>query len=113
LHAARFFPRSALLWKEVALCYKQMENFEQACEALLEARQRAKGAFARYVDAQLALYVRRKGVLEAKAHIELAIAQAPEDLRYYHFRAFIEAATKIEDTLGPEDAERALVSPRL
>lgn len=101
------FPCSAQLWKEVALCYKQMEDFERACDALLRARAYAKGAFAHFIASQLCLYVQRRGVLAAKAHIEAAIAAAPHDLRYYHFRAFIEAATKLEDTLPPDAPERA------
>jgi tetratricopeptide (TPR) repeat protein len=97
------FPNCAEVWKEVGLCYKQMEDYENAVDSLFIAYDNCEGTFRLYIESQIYLYAKTNGIDLAYSKICEAIEQDPTELKYYHFRAFIEAAIQSNFSNSEED----------
>jgi len=97
------FPDAPDVWKEIALCYKQKENIPLALESLFQARKYADVPYKYFIQSQILLYIKKDGGHLALAEINKAIESDNQDLRYYHFRAFIESGLYREDDKEKKD----------
>jgi tetratricopeptide (TPR) repeat protein len=97
----RIYPDSSDIWKEIAICYKQKDMLEDALEALLKARKFASPSDKHFIQSQILLYIQKDG-FGARDEINTAIVADPSDVRYYHFRAYIESGLYRDE----KDAEK-------